>query len=154
MVWPGVLWIGTLWRQPGWRPEQHSSLMLSGSGRDHRRPLLSTGSLWGLSVCLSDRLSVSYHRNKLKRHLSILVAVRKTKLSVLQSQLIFFFFFLNHLEEEKCTASVLSSHLCCLGLKRSVRGSFLSHCLFYSSSLPRFVIPNSTSHCLCLVVVT
>lgn len=45
----GDLWIRPLWRQPGWQPEEHSFLMLFGSGGDHRRPLLRTDSLRGLS---------------------------------------------------------------------------------------------------------
>lgn len=57
MVWPGVLWIGSLWRQPGWRPEQHSFLMLFGSGRDHRRPLLSKDTHSVRAFCLSRSLS-------------------------------------------------------------------------------------------------
>lgn len=54
----GVLQVGSLWRQPGWRPERHSFLMLF--GRDHRRPLLSTAApARALPLCLTVSVSIN-----------------------------------------------------------------------------------------------
>lgn len=121
MVWLGVLWIGSLWRQPGWRPEQHSFLMLFGSGRDHRRPLLSTDSA---RVFLSVSLAFSVCG---MIPLVIQLCIRWFSF-LLKINMHMIFFSFKNLSSFKAL-----SYLCCI--KCSVCGSFLSHFLCFILAL-------------------